>query len=104
MAANEIHKGDIGTIFEVTLKDDVAIVDVSSATTKEIFFRKPDGTTVLTKAAEFKTDGTDGIIQYTTILDDLDSVGGWKIQGHVILSTGEWKSDIASFKVYDNLA
>lgn len=98
----EIRVGDIGTVFEVTLYDCDQIVDVSGATTKEIIFLKPDNTKVV-KTAVFKTDGTDGIIQYVTIQDDLDQQDKWKLQGHVVLPTGEWHTDIVSFKVYTNL-
>jgi hypothetical protein len=102
MAAREIHEGDIGTIFEVTLQDGDAIVDISAASEMYILFEKADGTT-LTKTAVHKTDGTDGILQYVTILDDLTPVGNWKVQAHVVLPTGSWKSDISKFKVYANL-
>jgi hypothetical protein len=103
MAANEIHLGDIGTVFEVTLKDGDAIVDVSTATAKTIYFLKPNGTTLVAKSADFKSDGSDGIIQYTTVANDLDELGKWKIQARVILPTGTWSSDLDTFKVHDNL-
>lgn len=107
MACNEIHLGDIGTIIEVTLKDNDLIVNLSGATTKEFYLMKPDKT-VLTVNAVFKNppgDGTDGILQYVTQTGDLDQIGQWKIQAHVIITgQGEWKSDISSFTVHGNLA
>ena len=103
MAANEIHIGDIGTIFEVTLMDDVVPVDVNSATAKKIIFEKPDGT-IVENDATFKTDGSDGIIRYTTSLaSELDQSGNWKIQANVTLPIGQWSSDIDRFKVYENI-
>lgn len=103
MAANEIHIGDIGTIFEVTLMDDVVPVDVNSATSKKIIFEKPDGT-IVENDATFKTDGSDGIIRYTTSLaSELDQKGNWKIQANVTLPIGQWSSDIDRFKVYENI-
>ena len=98
----EIHVGDIGTAFEITLKDCDVVVDVSTATVKQIIFKKPDKT-VITKTADFKTDGTDGIIHYLTILDDLDLKGTWYVQAKVTLPTGTWSSDTSKFKVYANL-
>ena len=68
MSANEIHVGDIGTVFEVTVKDGEDVVDVSSATTRQLIFKSKDGA-VLTKTAVLVTDGTDGKIKYTTIAD-----------------------------------
>ena len=99
---NEIHIGDIGTSFEMILKECDSIVDLTGAVTKEIIFRKPDKS-IVTKTAEFKTNGTDGVIQYITILDDLDLKGTWNIQARVTLPTGIWSSDISKFKVHANL-
>jgi len=103
MAEDEIHKGDVGTVFEVTLKDGASIVDVSGASTKQIIFKKPNGGTV-EKDADFVTDGQDGKLKYTTLADDLDVIGVWKLQAYVVISgSGDWKSDVGEFTVYDNL-
>lgn len=102
MSANEIHVGDIGTIFEVTVMDGAVVVDISTASVKQFVFRKPDRT-LLTKAALFATDGTDGKLRYTTILNDLDPEGGWQLQVHLTLPTGDWRSDIQSFVVFPNV-
>ena len=102
MAANEIHQYDVGTIFRVTLMDGTVAADVSGATAKSIIFSKPSGT-VVEKDAAFYVDGSDGIIQYTTVTDDLDETGTWKIQARVTLATGTWSSDTQKFKVYPNL-
>lgn len=102
MAAREIHKYDIGTAFEVTLKDGDNTLNLVTSSVKEIHFQKPDGT-VVEKTAQFRTDGSDGIIVYITVADDLDQTGSWKIQAKVTLPTGTWSSDIEKFKVYDNL-
>lgn len=104
MACNEIHVGDIGTVFQATIQDDCsgAIVDISGAIAMNLVFQKPDGT-VVSQTAVHLTDGTDGIMQYVTVLDDLDQAGSWKIQGFVQLPTGSWSTDIHKFKVYSNL-
>ena len=99
----EIHLGDIGTAFEVTLKDCDVVVDVSTATLKQIIFRKPDKSVVVQDATFGANGGTDGIIQYITILDDLDQTGTWYIQAKVTLPTGTWSSETSKFKVYKNL-
>lgn len=99
----EVQKNDIGTIFRGTIVDqDDGVVDISTATTKEILFRKPGGQ-ILTKIASFTTDGTDGKLQYQSISGDLDTIGVWSIQAHVILDTGEWKSKIKTFRVLKNI-
>ena len=102
ICTQEIHLNDIGTVFRLTIYDGSSILDVSSASVKEIIFQKPDGTSV-TKTAAFYTDGTDGIIQYTTIANDLDATGTWKIQAKVTLPGGTWSSCTQKFKVYANL-
>lgn len=100
---NEIHLNDIGTIFEIALKDCENAVDLTGATTLEYIFQKPDSSTV-TKTAIVAGDPTLGILNYTTISGDLDALGNWKIQAHVVLPSGEWRSDIEKFKVHANLS
>lgn len=103
MAQNEIHVNDIGTIFRGTIKDASTTMDVSGATTKQIIFRKPNATTV-TQTAAFYTDGSDGIIQYTTVSGDLDTAGIWRIQAYIVTPSGNWKTDVQQFEVYPNIA
>ena len=102
MAVDEIHKNDIGTTLKTTVKNGSSGVDISPATTKNIILGKPDKT-LLTKAGSFTTDGTDGQLEYVTISGDLDQIGCWKIQAHVVTSSGEWKSDIGTFEVHKNI-
>jgi hypothetical protein len=103
MAANEIHVDDLGTKFVVTVKDGATVINVSAATTKEIIFKKPSGTK-LTTTASFETDGSDGVLIYTTTGTELDEAGTYKIQAHVVLSAGnDFHSDISTFKVYRNI-
>ena len=102
MAANEIHINDVGTKFLVTVTDGSSAVDISSASTKQLIFKKPSGAK-LTKATSFVTDGTDGKMQYNVAADDLDEAGSYKLQGKVIISDGTFYTDIHTFKVYRNL-
>ena len=100
----DVHVGDYGTVFIITIKDETgAVVDISSATTKTIFFTKPNGQT-LTKTAVFTTSGLDGKIQYTTVAGDIDIEGTWKIQAQITTPGGEWSSDVTTFDVEYNLA
>jgi hypothetical protein len=101
--AAEIHKNDIGTTFRITIKDeDDAVVDLSSATTKEILFLKPSGS-LLRKTASLYTDGTDGKIQYTTVSGDLDTIGKWRLQSYIVTGGNYWHSDLYKFHVYENI-
>ncbi len=98
----EVHVGDIGTVFQVTIKDGTSVVDISSATTLQIIFKKPDGSRA-TKTAVLVNSGTDGKMKYTTIANDLDRQGSWRLQGRVVMSGGEWRSSVGNFDVYENL-
>ena len=98
----EIHVGDIGTSFELQLKDGATIIDVSGATSAVIVFYKPNKS-VVAKNASLVTDGTDGKIAYVTQSGDLDTSGTWKLQAEITLPSGSWHSDIHSFTVAANL-
>jgi hypothetical protein len=91
---------DVGTIIEMTVTDlaTEAALNIAAATTKQIIFEKPDGDSV-TKKAVLTGDGTDGKMQYTIVDGDLDQVGEWNYQGFVIVSTGEWYTDIHTLMV-----
>ena len=86
-----VRKDDIGTKFTVTTVEDDVAKDGSLATTQELIFTKPDGTEV-TQTSVFVTDGSDGKIRYVSVADDLDQVGRWRLRGHVILPTGDFRS------------
>lgn len=101
--AAEIHVGDIGTQFKVTITDSSNVArDISDATTKQLILKAPSASKK-TKNAGFFTDGSDGIILYTTVSGDLDECGTWKIQGYVITPSGEWHTEYESFRVERNL-
>jgi hypothetical protein len=102
MAKNEVHKNDVGTVFEFTVKDGSVVVDLSAATIS-VKFRKPNGT-VLTKTGVLLNDGTDGKMKYTTVLNDLSDAGDWSVQAVITIGTGTWNTDIQHFRVFDNLS
>lgn len=99
----EIHLGDIGTVFKIALTEScINAVDLTDFVAIEILFLKPSGAT-LTRTATVSGGVTAGVIQYVTIAGDLDEVGSWKIQGRVALPNGDWKSVIQKFKVKSNI-
>lgn len=98
----EIHQYDIGTAIEIEIKDCSGVVNVSSATTKQIRFYKPNKERVV-QDATFLTDGVDGKIQYIFADGDLDTVGRWRYQAFLIIGGREYNSDIGEFKVYENI-
>ncbi len=100
--SQEIHVDDIGTAFEVTLTDCDGIVDLTGITTITYRFTDPAGQKT-DKTGVLLTDGTDGIVVYTTISGDLHTAGNWKFQVFIVLPSGEWSSSVQKFKVYPNL-
>lgn len=98
-----VHSNDIGTIFRLEIVDTAGVViDVSTATVKYIYFQKPDGTKKK-KTAAFYTDGSDGIIQYTSVSGDIDQTGAWQVQGYVETSDGKFFTRKATFNVLNTL-
>ena len=104
--SNEIHVGDIGTRFRLTILDDDtgSPVDISTATIKRIYMTSPTRE-LKTFTATFVTDGSDGDIEYyTTSASDLDVAGQWKIQAEVIAPAFTNSTSISTFPVKKNLA
>jgi hypothetical protein len=98
----DIQVNDIGTVFEILLTDEGIALDISSASEKVLYIKKPDGT-VLTKTPTFVTDGADGKLQYAIIAEDLSLKGTYKLQAKITLPSGVWSSSVTSFKVLTNL-
>ena len=95
---------DVGTVVRFTITTETGgSLDLSGATTKQIIFLKPDDETTVTKTAIFTNDGTDGKIQYTTVANDWDTVGKWKVQARVVTPSGDWRTTKVVFWVLDNL-
>jgi len=86
----------------VVVLESGAAKNVSGASTKIIYLRKPNAV-VLVKSAEFTTDGSDGKIEYKCSSEDLDTPGKWRIQGYVELGTDVWPTDGEFFDVDGNL-
>lgn len=100
--SEEIHVGDVGTEFRITILEGAAVVDLSSASSIDIIIKRPDGT-LITANGSLYTDGTDGIIYYNILVGDLDQGGIYKIQAVVTIGAATYSSSIGSFKVMCNL-
>ena len=103
----QAHVNDIGTVFRVTVFDTTStgsteVADISVATSKLFYFGGPSGAT-FTRSAVFTTDGSDGKIEYATVDGDLSGPGTWEIQAKVVTPVGTWNTDVACFRVYENL-
>ena len=98
----DIHVGEVGTVFEITIKEGGVGVDISTATQLQITFKKPTGES-LVKTAVFTTDGTDFKLRYVSIADDLDVDGPWQLQARVDMPSWQGYSTIGHFQVEPNL-
>ena len=107
--AQEIHVGDIGTVFRFTIKDDNVIVDVSTASIMKLHFLKPDGkggVTKVPKTAVHTTDGIDGVIEYVGESGFLSptSFGNWRVQAEITFPSGnKWSGEVGEFPVHENI-
>lgn len=102
---DEIRMEQVGFDFIIVFKTPAgSIINISTATTKTITFRKPSGSP-MTKTASFVTDGTDGQIHWmTTASSDLSEAGTWALQGKVVLSGGAtYRTSLNAFLVAENL-
>lgn len=101
--ADELRVGAIGAAIRATVRENGSALDVSGASTKQLVFKKPDGTKV-TQTATFYTDGTDGVLQYTTVSGDIDQAGSWQCQAYLAgLSGFSGYTDPDSLRVKPNL-
>jgi hypothetical protein len=89
-----IHVGD--KFVKIRLN---AGMDISAATTIEIHYKKPDGTTGEWTAT---LEGTN-YAYYYTLADTLDMNGTWTIQLYVEVGSVKAHGKAASFVVYDTL-
>ena len=77
-------------------------VDISSASVKALYIRRPDYT-LLTKTATFSTDGTDGKLFVQTEAGDINIEGTYRVQGHIAMTGWNGRSTIGEFEVDENL-
>lgn len=100
----KIQVGDIGTILQVLFTDcDGVAVNISTATTMKIILKSPHGT-VTSNTATFDTDGSDGMLNYTSIADTFNVAGNaWSIQGYIEMPTWSGHSSTNTFVVHENL-
>ena len=88
--SNMIFLNDVGT--EIILD---TRVDISAATTANILYTKPDGTTGTWVGVVYDTTK----VKYTVVTDDLDVTGDWKLQVSVVLPSWSGRGEYAQMAV-----
>jgi len=92
MAIREkIYVGNIGTVIDLDTE-----VDISTATSVKIAALKPDDTEVEWTGT---IEGTT-VVRYTTVADDLDQEGVWRLQAKVTTPSGTWLGNTVTMAVY----
>jgi hypothetical protein len=98
-----IHVNDVGTLITLTVMDGTAsALNISSATVKQMWLKKPDNTTLL-KSASFVTDGSNGQIKYALESSDVSLAGMYEVQAYVEMASASYHGSRASFQVYPNV-
>lgn len=100
--AGQLRIGDIGTVIRIRVKENGLPFNASSATLKTLKLRKPSGI-VISRATSFETTGVDGVLVYTTVLNDLDQSGPWTGQIYLEMPAGKWHTDPFNFMVGENV-
>ena len=98
----DIFVGDTPILERVITDQDGAIVDVSTASLKQIILGRPNGGGSLTKTATFTTNGVDGKIRYQ-IVSELDVPGIWQWEGYVEIGIQKYHTDFLEFEVKEHL-
>lgn len=99
----EIFQYDAGIQFLVEVRDETDTAkNISTATVKQFVFKKPS-TNKLTVDCNFYTDGSDGLVYYTTTSTDLDEIGLYRLQIYLEFSSLGKHTDIGNFRVGKNL-
>jgi hypothetical protein len=97
-----LQVGGVGVIIQLVIKQNFGVLDISSATNKQIILKKPDGSSQICDASFF-TDGQDGLIYYRTREGDLNLPGTYLAQAKIETPSFTGYSSQTSFVVSANL-
>lgn len=76
--------------------------DISSFTTTELIFLKPNRTKLIVPV-DFQGDGTDGELVYVTEEGDLEPYGTFEVQSHLAKLNVDEYTEVSLFSVSKNL-
>lgn len=89
----------IGFNLDFIVTDQVGVVvNVSTASTKQLKFTPPNGIEV-TKTAAFVTTGTDGALRFVSDSGFLSAVGAWRVRAYVVIGTAIYSTPEETFLV-----
>jgi len=104
MASIEFQENSVGTplIFQVLNNAGDGPLNISGYTTRRLIFTRSDGTKVI-KDGTLYTDGTDGLLMFTTGVGDFTPPGWYQIQAQLLAPSVEQYAEADVFYVNPNL-
>lgn len=100
----DIQLGVIGMRITITVTENGAALDISTATVKKIILRSSLGAGKI-KTAAFLTDGADGKVYYDTVAGDIDTESTWMAQVYYEMGTFKgYTEPVEVFTANPNLA
>lgn len=87
----KVYQNDIGTQIIINLQE-----NISAATDYSLLVQKPDGTEVTWTPSIYNTK----YLKYTTVSNDLDQVGEYKIQPQLTLDGWTGKGNTVTLNIY----
>ncbi|NIV40479.1 MAG: hypothetical protein GWN58_67090 [Anaerolineae bacterium] len=99
----ELHINDTGASLVCLIREDNAALNIGTATSLYIHYKKPDSTTGSWSASLY-TDGSDGKMFYETAASsDLNIAGWWELQPAFTLGAWSGRAETKEFEVLANL-
>jgi len=98
MSYTNLHVNDHGWTAKLRLLEDGQPLDISTFSTLEVEWIRPDGTS-FTRTASFDTDGRDGVIRYIVEPGTLDRPGRWGIRARIANASTDIRSETVWFHV-----
>jgi hypothetical protein len=98
----KLKLGSYGVSIQVTIRDGETFqpVDISTATIKNFIFTTSRGIEK-TIAAQFGTDGSDGVLTYVTTPGVIDVSGSWKLSVYIVSDVYNGNSSSMDLYVVD---
>lgn len=79
------------------------IINITNATTIEILYQKPAGTTGTWTADSIATDENSGLgryLDYQIQAAELDAAGEWKFHAHVVIDGRDLYGEVATHEIF----
>jgi hypothetical protein len=92
-----LQQDNVGSTIQLTVLDGGVAVDLTTATSVSLRFKKPDGN-VFDRDGDISSAPDDGLVEYVTVAGDIDQDGVWQLQATVEMG-GTYPSDIFYFIV-----